>query len=113
MFVYSHHPITFNNYDGTGGTAGPWWQAMAQSGVVDSVFVGHWHQYQPSQPDPYSDMWETIAGTGNTGFSGHAWQNKIGFTLVEVDGPKVTASFYGDSNGDGNYDNVLDSIRDQ
>jgi len=110
VFVYSHHPITFNNYDGTGGTAGPWWQAMAQSGVVDSVFVGHWHQYQPSQPDPYSDMWETIAGTGNTGFSGHAWQNKIGFTLVDVDGPKVTARFYGDSDGDGNYDDVLDSF---
>jgi hypothetical protein len=55
-------------------------------------------------------MWETIAGTGNTGFSGHAWQNKIGFTLVEVDGPKVTASFYGDSNGDGNYDNILDTF---
>ncbi|MEX2308001.1 MAG: metallophosphoesterase [Pirellulales bacterium] len=108
VFVYSHHPITFNNYDGTGGTAGPWWQAMAQSGVVDSVFVGHWHQYQPSQPDPYSDMWETIAGTGNAGFSGHSWQNKIGFTLVEVDGPRVTAQFYGDSDGDGNYDDVLD-----
>ncbi|MBA3485357.1 MAG: metallophosphoesterase [Pirellulales bacterium] len=110
VFVYSHHPITFNNYDGTGGTAGPWWQSMAQSGVVDSVFVGHWHQYQPSQPDPYSDMWETIAGTGNTGFSGHAWQNKIGFTLVEVAGERVVARFYGDSDNDGNYDDVLDEF---
>jgi hypothetical protein len=108
VFVYSHHPITFNNYDGTGGTAGPWWQAMAQSGVVDSVFVGHWHQYQPSKPDPYSDMWEAIAGTGNTGFSGHVWQNKIGFTLVEVDGPRVTAQFYGDKDSDGDYDDILD-----
>jgi hypothetical protein len=110
VFVYSHHPITFNNYDGTGGTAGPWWQAMAQSGVVDSVFVGHWHQYQPSQPDPYNDMWETIAGTGNTGFSGHPWQNKIGYTLVDVDGPRVTARFYGDADSDGNYDDVLDEF---
>jgi hypothetical protein len=110
VFVYSHHPITFNNYSGTGGTFGPWWQAMAQSGVVDSVFVGHWHQYQPSQPDPYSDMWETIAGTGNTGFSGHVWQNKIGFTLVDVDGPRVTARFYGDADSDGNYDDVLDEF---
>jgi hypothetical protein len=110
VFVYSHHPITFNNYDGTGGTAGPWWQSMAQSGVVDSVFVGHWHQYQPSQPDPYSDMWETIAGTGNTGFSGHAWQNKIGFTLVEVAGERVVARFYGDGDSDGNYDDVLDEF---
>jgi hypothetical protein len=110
VFVYSHHPITFNNYDGTGGTAGPWWQSMAQSGVVDSVFVGHWHQYQPSQPDPYNDMWETIAGTGNTGFSGHAWQNKIGFTLVEVAGERVVSRFYGDADNDGNYDDVLDEF---
>jgi hypothetical protein len=110
VFVYSHHPITFNNYDRTGGTFGPWWQAMAQSGVVDAVFVGHWHQYQPSQPDPYSEIWETIAGTGNAGFSGHPWQNKIGYTLVEVDGPRVTARFYGDGDGDGNYDNVLDEF---
>ncbi|MCC6492743.1 MAG: metallophosphoesterase [Pirellulales bacterium] len=110
VFVYSHHPITFNNYDGTGGTAGPWWQSMAQSGVVDSVFVGHWHQYQPSQPDPYHDMWETIAGTGNTGFSGHSWQNRIGFTLVEIDGPRVVSRFYGDADNDGDYDDVLDEF---
>jgi hypothetical protein len=110
VFVYSHHPITFNNYDGTGGTAGPWWQSMAQSGVVDSVFVGPWHQYQPRQPDPYHDMWETIAGTGNTGFSGHAWQNRIGFTLVEVAGDRVVSRFYGDGDNDGNYDDVLDEF---
>jgi len=110
VFVYSHHPITFNNYDGTGGTTGPWWESMAQSGVVDAVFVGHWHQYQPSQPDPYHDMWETIAGTGNTGFSGHAWQNKIGFTLVEVAGERVVSRFYGDADNDGNYDDVLDEF---
>jgi 3',5'-cyclic AMP phosphodiesterase CpdA len=110
VFVYSHHPITFNNYDGTGGTFGSWWQMMAASGVVDAVFVGHWHQYQPSQPDPYSDMWEAIVGTGNSGFSGHAWQNKIGFTLVDVSGPRVTARFYGDGDGDGNYDDVLDEF---
>jgi hypothetical protein len=110
VFVYSHHPITFNNYDGTGGTSGPWWQSMAQSGVVDSVFVGHWHQYQPSQPDPYHSMWETIAGTGNTGFSGHSWQNKIGFTLVEVAGDRVVSRFYGDADNDGNYDDVMDEF---
>jgi hypothetical protein len=110
VFVYSHHPITFNNYDGTGGTSGPWWQSMAQSGVVDSVFVGHWHQYQPSQPDPYHDMWETIAGTGNTGFSGHSWQNKIGFTLVDVAGDRVVSRFYGDADNDGNYDDVMDEF---
>lgn len=110
VFVYSHHPITFNNYDGTGGTAGPWWQAMGNSGVVDSVFVGHWHQYQPSQPHPHHDTWELIAGTGNAGFSGHPWQNKIGYTIVEVDGPRSISRFYGDADGDGNYDDLLDEF---
>jgi len=110
VFVYSHHPVTFNNYDGTGGTSGPWWQAMGESGVVDSVFVGHWHQYQPSQPHPHHNTWELIAGTGNTGFSGHPWQNKIGYTIVEVDGPRSISRFYGDADGDGSYDDLLDEF---
>ena len=110
VFVYSHHPVTFNNYDGTGGTAGQWWQTMGESGVVDGVFVGHWHQYQPSQPHPHHDTWELIAGTGNAGFSGHPWQNKIGYTIVEVDGPRAVASFYSDSDGDGDYDDLFDTF---
>ena len=109
VFVYSHHPITFNNYDGTGGTSGPWWQAMSGAGV-DGVFVGHWHQYQPSQPDPHHHTWEVIAGTGNAGFSGHPWQNEIGYTIVEVDGPRAVARFYGDADNDGNYDDLLDDF---
>lgn len=110
VFVYSHHPITFNNYDRTGGTAGQWWQTMGDSGVVDGVFVGHWHQYQPSQPHPHHHTWELIAGTGNAGFSGHPWQNKVGYTIVEVDGPRAVASFYSDSDGDGDYDDLFDTF---
>ena len=109
VFVYSHHPITFNNYDGTGGTAGPWWQAMGRAGVA-GVFVGHWHQYQPSQPHPHHHTWELIAGTGNAGFSGHPWQNEIGYTIVEVTGPRALARFYGDADGDGAYDDLLDEF---
>lgn len=110
VFVYSHHPITFNNYDRTGGTAGQWWQTMGESGVVDGVFVGHWHQYQPSQPHPHHHTWELIAGTGNTGFSGHPWQNKVGYTIVEVDGPRAVARFYSDADGDGDYDDLFDTF---
>ncbi|WP_425398837.1 LamG-like jellyroll fold domain-containing protein [Aeoliella sp.] len=110
VFVYSHHPITFNNYDRTGGTAGAWWQTMGESGVVDSVFVGHWHQYQPSQPHPHHHTWELIAGTGNSGFSGHEWQNKVGYTIVEVDGARAVARFYSDADGDGHYDDLFDTF---
>ncbi len=110
VFVYSHHPVTFNEYDGTGGTAGPWWQAMGNAGNVTGLFVGHWHQYQPSQPHPHHHTWEVIAGTGNSGFSGHPWQNEVGYSIVEVEGPRARLKFYGDSDGDGSYDDLLDSF---
>ena len=113
VFVYSHHPITFDQYDGTGGTYGDYWGAMVDSGApVHGIFEGHWHQYQPGRPDPYNQqLWEVIVGTGNSGYSGFPWQNKIGFTVVEVNGSEATAEFYGDSDGDGRYDNVLDTFQ--
>ena len=111
VFVYSHHPVTFNNYDGTGGTRGNWWQAMGQAGNVAGLFVGHWHQYQPSQPHPHHDTWEVISGTGNAGFSGHPWQNKIGYSIVEVQGQRAWLKFYGDADGDGQYDDLLDTFQ--
>jgi hypothetical protein len=113
VFVYSHHPITFDQYDGTGGTYGKYWQAMVDSGApVHGIFEGHWHQYQPGRPDPLNQqLWEVIAGTGNAGFSGFEWQNKIGFTVISVDGPEATAQFYGDNDGNGQYDNVLDTFQ--
>lgn len=113
VFVYSHHPITFDQYDGTGGTYGNYWQAMVDSGApVHGIFEGHWHQYQPGRPDPLNQqLWEVIAGTGNAGFSGFPWQNKIGYTVIEVDGLEASAEFYGDSDGDGQYDDVLDRFQ--
>ena len=112
VFVYSHHPITFDQYDGTGGTYGNYWGAMVDSGApVHGIFEGHWHQYQPGQPDPYNQqLWEVIAGTGNTDFSGFPWQNKIGFTMIDVSGTEVSAEFYGDADSDGSYDDVLDTF---
>lgn len=113
VFVYSHHPITFDQYDGTGGTYGAYWQTMVDSGApVHGIFEGHWHQYQPGRPDPLNQqLWEVIAGTGNAGFSGYPWQNKIGYTVVEVAGTEAVAQFYGDSNGDGQYDDLLDTFQ--
>ena len=113
VFVYSHHPITFDQYDGTGGTYGNYWQAIVQSGApVHGIFEGHWHQYQPGRPDPYNQqIWEVIAGTGNTGYSGFPWQNKIGYTVIETNGLEASAQFYGDADGDGSYDDVLDTFQ--
>ncbi|MGI9428617.1 MAG: metallophosphoesterase family protein, partial [Bythopirellula sp.] len=112
VFVYTHHPITFDLYDGSGGIDGSFWQTMVDSGApVHGIFEGHWHQYQPGRPDPYNQqLWEVIAGTGNAGFSGHPWQNKIGFTVIDVDGTEVTAEFFGDADNDGSYDDVLDAF---
>ncbi|MGL4511795.1 MAG: metallophosphoesterase [Lacipirellulaceae bacterium] len=111
VFVMSHHPVTFDVWEPgapTGGTAGAWWQSLA-AGNVTALFAGHWHQYQPGQPDPLHPTWEVILGTGNTGFSGHPWQNKIGYSIVDVLGPEVTLRFYGDRDGDGAYDDLLDT----
>ena len=110
VFVYSHHPVTFNNYDSTGGTSGDWWQALGNAGNVRGLFVGHWHQYQPSQPHPHHNTWEVISGTGNAGYSGHPWQNEIGYSIVEVEGPRAYLKFYGDADGDGSYDDLLDTF---
>lgn len=110
VFVYSHHPVTYQNLSGTGGTAGDWWQTMADSGVVDAFYAGHWHLYQPSQPDPNSSTWEAVLGTGGGSLEGFAWQFQHGFTVVDVKGPRVEATFFGDADGDGAYDDVMDQF---
>ena len=112
VFVYSHHPITFDQYDGSARTHPTYWDTMVDSGSpVHGTFEGHWHQYQPGRPDPLNQqLWEVIAGTGNAGFSGYPWQNKIGYTVVEVEGPEATAAIYGDNNGDGQYEDLLDTF---
>ncbi len=111
VFVMSHHPVTFDVWEPgapTGGTAGEWWQTLAE-GKVTTFFAGHWHQYQPGQPDPLHPTWEVIAGTGNSGFSGHPWQNRVGYSIVEVLGSEVALRFYGDGDGDGSFDDLLDT----
>ena len=113
VFVFSHHPVTYQNESRTGGTAGDWWRTMAQSGVVDALMTGHWHIYQPSRPDPSNDMWELIIGTGGGGLEGVPSQNEHGWMLIDIhDTGRVEATFFGDDNGAANGWEFQD-IRDQ
>ena len=117
VFVFSHRPIQFSSAESTGGSGGAFWQSLL-SNDASGYFSGHWHRYQPdrigggglaSPPGPY----EVLVGTGG-GWQGfepiRPYQQVPGFLLVEVDGLRVTASFYGDSDEDGQYDDVLDSF---
>jgi 3',5'-cyclic AMP phosphodiesterase CpdA len=112
VFVITHHPVSFGVYDGSGGTGGAFWQAMVESGApIHGLFVGHWHQYQPGTPDPHHPgLWEMIVGNGNTGYSGHLWQNRMGYTILEVSGDLVTAEFYSEEDNDKVYDDLLDAF---
>lgn len=107
VFVISHHPVTYSNETGT-STSGAWWESMANSGIVDAVFTGHWHLYQPSQPDPTSPTWELVLGTGGGSLEGHPWQAQHGYTLIDVNGPRVESTFFGDADGDGMYNDIMD-----
>ena len=110
VFVMTHHPVTFSDEGGLGNTSGDFWQTLVGYGVA-GLFTGHWHRYQPSQPGAGGSTWETIIGTGG-GYIGFApirpYQQRHGFMLVEVTGSEAIATFYGDEDGDGQYDDVVD-----
>ncbi|MDA1267401.1 MAG: metallophosphoesterase [Planctomycetota bacterium] len=117
VFVFSHRPIQFSTSEPTGGSAGALWQSLVANDV-SGYFSGHWHRYQPDRiggaglgasAGPY----EVLIGTGG-GWQGfepiRPYQQVPGFLLVEVDGLQASASFYGDADGDGHFDDVLDSF---
>lgn len=111
VFVYTHHPMSFSQENNLGGTSGDFWQLLVGYGVT-GVFNGHWHRYQPSQPGGGGSTWETIIGTGGgwTGFDPiRDYQQMWGFLVVEVDGGSAVASFYADEDGDGSFDDLMDS----
>jgi len=111
VYVMTHHPVTFSADNSLGGTYGDFWQLLVANGV-EALFTGHWHRIQASQPGNGGATWETILGTGGgwTGFSPiRDYQQRHGFVLVEVDGAWAQATFYGDGDGDGEYDEALDS----
>jgi len=109
LFVFSHHPVSFSEEGPLGTTAAAFWQSLVGNGV-EAYFSGHWHRYQPSQLGAGGPTWETIIGTGGGTYypPWRDYQQLHGFLLVEIDGDAVTASFYGDEDGDGRYDDVMD-----
>ena len=112
VFVFSHRPIQFSQHDPTGGSGGAFWQSMVQNGVT-GYFSGHWHRYQPDQIGAGGDTWEVIIGTGG-GWQGfepiRPYQQIPGYLLVEVDGTEATGTFFGDTDGDGSWDDAMDSF---
>ena len=109
--------MTTHPFDGTGGTSGEWWQSVAGTNndlvaaSATALMAGHWHFYQPSRPDPASDTLELVQGTGGGGFEGATQDNFHGFSLITVDGPTVSAQFYGDADGAAGgwqFDDLLD-----
>ncbi len=112
VFVFSHHPVSFSQAEVLGTTSGAFWQSLVQNDV-DAYFSGHWHRYQPSQLGKGGDTWEVICGTGGgcLCFSPiRPYQQVHGFLLVEVDGGEAVATFYADDDGDGSYDDPVDSF---
>ena len=112
VFIFSHRPIQFSTAEWTGGSGGPFWQSMVQNDVTAYV-SGHWHRYQPDQIGAGGDTWEVLIGTGG-GWQGfeplRPYQQVPGFFLVEVAGTEVTGTFYADGDGDGSYDDALDTF---
>jgi hypothetical protein len=112
VFIFSHRPVQFSTAESTGGSGGPFWQSMVQNDVT-AYFSGHWHRYQPDQIGAGGDTWEVLIGTGG-GWQGfqpiRPYQQVPGFFLVEVDGTEVTGTFYADGDGDGSYDDALDTF---
>jgi len=111
IFVFTHRPVMFNVTEPCGNTAGPFWQSLVQNDVT-GFFSGHWHRYQPDRLGNGGDTWETVIGTGG-GWQGfdpiRPYQQIPGFLLVEVDGLDVTGTFFTDSDGDGSFDDPVDS----
>ena len=111
-FVITHHPVSFSTEGGLGTTSSEFWQTLVANDVT-GLFVGHWHRYQPGQLGNGGDTWETIIGTGG-GWQGfepiRPYQQVHGYLLVEIDGPEAVATFYADADGDGHYDDALDSF---
>lgn len=107
IFVMSHHP-----YSDLGGVNDEFWQSLVSRGV-DAYFCGHLHFYNRHLPGG-GDTWQVIVGTAGAPFHlpdlPGASVREYGFLIVDVDGADVEATFYGDADNDGNYDDVLDSF---
>lgn len=109
VIVFTHKPLTFegsvNNAD-SGGTAWTWWRSIsgqdgAGSRAADALLTGHYHLYRPGRPDAAkTNTMEIVVGTGGGKLGGrHPHMRQHGFLEVSVDGDRIIANFWGDSDG--------------
>jgi 3',5'-cyclic AMP phosphodiesterase CpdA len=110
IFVFSHHPIL-----DLGGMRGAFWRSLVVH-HVDAYFCGHLHYYSRSRPEGLG-TWQVIVGTAGAPpyapsplVTGTTIPDQYGFATVDVNGPNVKVAFYGDGDGDGHYDDVMDSF---
>jgi 3',5'-cyclic AMP phosphodiesterase CpdA len=110
IFVFSHHPIR-----DLGEVKGAFWRSLVAH-HVDAYFCGHLHYYSRSQPGDLS-TWQVIVGTAGAppyapspAVTGTTIPDHYGFVTVDVEGPTVKVTFYGDADGDGHYNDVMDSF---
>jgi hypothetical protein len=110
IFVFSHHPIR-----DLGGSRGAFWKSLV-SHRVDAYFCGHLHFYNRLQPGD-NGTWQVIVGTAGApqyapspSVTGTTIPSQYGFVMVDIDGPNVMVTFYGDTDGDGHYNDVMDSF---
>lgn len=117
VFVFTHHPVTFDShYETIGGTPGAWWTGMMErSSKIRALFTGHWHLFQPSRPDPrHPGTWEVVTGTGGGVLEGRRAQSEHGFLLVDLlASGAIEARFLGDRDGAADgwlFDDELDRL---
>jgi Calcineurin-like phosphoesterase len=110
IFVFSHHPIR-----DLGSVEGAFWKSLVRH-HVDVYFCGHWHYYNRMQPGN-DGPWQVIVGTAGApqyapapSVTGTTIPSQYDFATVDVDGPTVKVTFYGDTDGDGHYNNVMDTF---
>jgi hypothetical protein len=110
IFVFSHHPIR-----DLGDVKGAFWRSLVVH-HVDAYFCGHMHYYSRSQPGDLG-TWQVIVGTAGAppyapspDVTGTTIPGQYGFAMVDVDGLNVKVTFYGDTDGDGHYNDVMDSF---
>ena len=108
--MFSHHPIR-----DLGGYRGAFWKSLV-SHRVDAYLCGHLHFYNRSQPGD-NGTWQVIVGTAGApqyapspSVTGTTIPSQYGVATVDVDGPTVKVMFYGDTDGDGHYNDVMDSF---
>jgi hypothetical protein len=110
IFVFGHHPI--RDLDGYRGA----FRKSVVSHRVDAYFCGHLHFCNRSQPGG-DGTWQVIVGTGGApqyapapSVTGTTIPSQYGLAMVDVDRPTVQVTFYGDTDGDGHHNDVIDTF---